>query len=120
MSEGFSKGSKFKQDMKPYVHNTIHRLNEYCANVGVTDRFQGYRNNINLGVKDPMACPSSVDQNTDEELCPEECCCDCCCPTELGAAPDDDDKLPKCPAKSVQEQYGINTCYPGSSEYTDQ
>lgn len=58
------------QDMKDYVHDTIHRLDEYCANIGVTDRFSGYRNSMNWGIRDPIRCLPKIDPEERDQ-------CDC-------------------------------------------
>ena len=42
------------QDMRPYAHDSMVRLKQYCDLVGVTDRYTGYRHNLNRGNRDPI------------------------------------------------------------------
>lgn len=42
------------QEMRPYAHDSMVRLKHYCDVVGVTDRYTGYRNNLNRGNRDPI------------------------------------------------------------------
>lgn len=40
--------------MRPYAHDSFTRLKQYCDDVGVTDRYTGYRNNLNRGNRHPV------------------------------------------------------------------
>src|SRR6218665_825483 len=40
--------------MRPYAHESVFRIKEFCNHVGVTDRYTGYRNNLNRGNRDPV------------------------------------------------------------------
>jgi len=40
--------------MIPFVHNSVRRIQHFCDHVGVTDRYTGYRNNLNRGNRDPL------------------------------------------------------------------
>lgn len=44
----------YTQDMRPYAHDSMVRLKQYCDLVGVTDRYTGYRHNLNRGNRDPI------------------------------------------------------------------
>lgn len=38
--------------MAPYAHVSIDRIRQFCDHIGVTDRYTGYRNNLNRGQRD--------------------------------------------------------------------
>lgn len=43
-----------EREMIPFVHNSVRRIQHFCDHVGVTDRYTGYRNNLNRGNRDPL------------------------------------------------------------------
>ena len=40
--------------MGPYAHASTDRIKQFCDHIGVTDRYTGYRNNLNRGSRDPV------------------------------------------------------------------
>ncbi|KAK2151879.1 hypothetical protein LSH36_347g00009 [Paralvinella palmiformis] len=43
-----------ERNMGPYAHESIDRIKQFCDHIGVTDRYTGYRNNLNRGTRDPV------------------------------------------------------------------
>ena len=39
--------------MAPYSHEAVDRIKQFCDHMGVTDRYTGYRNNLNRGNLNP-------------------------------------------------------------------
>lgn len=42
------------QGMNPYVASSVDHIHQFCDHVGVTDRYTGFRNNLNRGTRDPV------------------------------------------------------------------
>ena len=40
--------------MAPFTAQSIDRIKQFCDELGVTDRYTGYRNNLNRGSRDPV------------------------------------------------------------------
>jgi len=42
-----------RQEINPFVHASADRIRQFCDRMGVTDRYTGYRHNLNRGQRDP-------------------------------------------------------------------
>lgn len=40
--------------MNPYVSSSVDHIKQFCDHVGVTERYTGYRHNLNRGNRDPV------------------------------------------------------------------
>lgn len=137
-----------QRDMSRLTHKSIDRIKEYCDQSGVTDRYTGYRNNLNRGNRRPIMLdfswlrPENSPEytnirvkNVDEpsfsaRLCrtnltntgsnaPKEvgdgyCCCCNDKPCSCDGSPAVERPLPP---RTIQEECGINTVFPGITEY---
>jgi hypothetical protein len=124
-----------EKEMRPYAHDSVVRLKQYCDHVGVTDRYTGYRNNLNRGNRHPINLafswldPANRHPHTGIKLRPEsdkihhrkEC-------TEIYPDRLDSQSAPtgqRCARNpcvkplSIEEQVGINMTFPGTTEYID-
>jgi hypothetical protein len=129
-----------EMDMSQLTHQSVQRIKEYCDHSGVTDRFTGYRNNLNRCNRDPIVqrfrwlnpdlsphytnirvkdvvngdynqrvCCHDMSQTCCQYCCGSGCCY--CCPSQEGK-----DSYKN---RSIQLQCGINTTFPGLTEYLD-
>lgn len=45
---------KAEEDIAPHAHQSVDRIKRFCDDLGVTDRYTGYRHNLNRGNRDPV------------------------------------------------------------------
>lgn len=122
-----------ESEARPYVHDSMVRLKQYCDNVGVTDRYTGYRNNLNRGNRNPVNLafswydPVNKQRNTTIKLRPEsdskfshlECSKMFPNGRMTQSAPHTKVHNPCIKPLTVEEQCGINITFPGTTEYID-
>eukprot|EP00918_Siedleckia_nematoides_P046325 GHVU01101540.1.p1 GENE.GHVU01101540.1~~GHVU01101540.1.p1 ORF type:complete len:318 (+),score=24.29 GHVU01101540.1:35-988(+) len=137
-----NKLNNIKQDMAPHARCSVDRIKQFCDHIGVTDRYTGYRNNLNRGNRNPAKMGFSWMDKKNRELYqnfnpgrpfqsydasvnndyksvsapvnPRQShgTLDSMHPMHTGCH-----MSRPAPTKSIQEQCGINTTYPGKTEY---
>lgn len=124
-------------DMRPYAHDSVVRLKQYCDRVGVTDRYTGYRNNLNRGNRNPIELAFSwldpkyrqpnatnikLRMQSDKIHHRTECgeiYGDRLEPESARGVSSKCRMNPCIKPLSIEEQCGINMTFPGTTEYID-
>jgi len=149
--------SAIQQDMVTHASSSADRIRQFCDNVGVTDRYTGYRHNLNRGQRDPQrlgnawlmantynrardtvagrsaplrsavpqksvsfaASPGVVSRSVSAPVLPREAMTRRTTGNLLTdpAMEAHQRRVKSGPTKSIQEQCGINTVFPGRTEY---
>lgn len=112
------------KDMAPFAGQSTERIKQFCDHIGVTDRYTGFRNNLNRGSRDPKSLGyswmDSAKQNPYNNTLnvgwrtggrSQDSA-----PRLTQSAPVKDVKMPLT-SKSIQERCGINMRFPGRTEY---
>ncbi|CAD5115748.1 DgyrCDS4693 [Dimorphilus gyrociliatus] len=95
-----------QREMGPFAHGSVNRLQNFCDFVGVTDRYQSYRGNLNYqrpSTNRPIPARYQYESRQTQSA-PVQCRVKERSPIK---------------ERSIQEQCGINTLFPGISEYAE-
>lgn len=129
-----------EQDLSPFACQSVDRVKQFCDHIGVTDRYTGYRNNLSRGSRDPVRLGYQwLDKQQPQQ---QQTAGWCTTRSASGAAvkrvtdprmtasaqgpvlkrvhPLTSNSMSKevpQAMQSIQEQCGINTVFPGNTEY---